>query len=182
MLVGTFLAFDRHMNMVLADCEEYRRVQVKASSGSSSASGSSPGGAAAASAVVMEDKEIKRSLGFLLLRGENIVSFTAEAPPAPTPKKAGEGPVAGPGLGVPAGRGMPVAPLAGAPPMGLVAPVRGIGGPAASLMMPTGARPPGAPQMLMGQPMGMPPAAMMRMTVPQMPAPARPAPSQGQPQ
>ena len=29
MLVGTFMAFDRHMNIVLGDTEEYRRIKSK---------------------------------------------------------------------------------------------------------------------------------------------------------
>ncbi len=72
-----------------------------------------------------EEKEVKRTLGLIILRGENIISLTAEAPPPTEPKKAGEGPIAGPGKAVLANRGMPVA---GGAPVGLSGPMRGVGG------------------------------------------------------
>lgn len=112
-LVGTFMAFDKHMNIVLGDCDEYRVVKSKKSS---------------------EFKEEKRSLGLVLLRGENVISMSAEAPPAPKPKSAAAG-RGGPGIGRAAGRGIPSSALAGAPG-GLSGPVRGIGGPGESAMMP----------------------------------------------
>ena len=51
-------------------------------------------------------------IGLVLLRGENVISLTAESPPLPKPtiKQA-----AGPGVGKSAGRGMAMAPLAAAP-------------------------------------------------------------------
>lgn len=149
-LVGTFMAFDKHMNIVLGDTTEYRTVGSKRSGAS---------------------KEEKRSLGLVLLRGETVVSMTPEAPPAPKSKAAalafGRG---GPGMGRAAGRGIPSAAM-GAAPGGLGGPVRGIGGPGSAAMMPAPGRgmvsaPPmaypgrgrGAPMMGRGMPpMGMPP-------------------------
>jgi len=116
--LGTFMAFDKHMNLVLSDTEEYRRVKGKKAS---------------------EDKEEKRVLGLVLLRGENVVSLQADAPPPPKPRaalaaaKAAAG-AGGPGMGRAAGRGLGTAPLSA--PAGLSGSVKGMGGPAQSMMQP----------------------------------------------
>ena len=64
-LTGQMLAFDRHMNLVLADCEEFRRVRPKKKAGEESA----------------PEQEMKRTLGLVILRGETVVSISVEGPP-----------------------------------------------------------------------------------------------------
>ena len=59
-IVGKFMAFDKHMNIVLGDAEEFRTVKSKSTK---------------------EEKEQKRMLGLLVLRGEEIISMSVEGPP-----------------------------------------------------------------------------------------------------
>lgn len=115
-LVGTFMAYDKHMNLVLGDCEEYRRIRGKKSNDE-------------------REREEKRLLGLVLLRGENVISLSADSPPPPAARGAIAAGASGHGVGKSAGRGMPVAPLSKAP-RGLSGPVRGVGGPAHATMQP----------------------------------------------
>lgn len=114
-LTGQMLAFDRHMNLVLADCEEYRRIRPKKKPGETE---------------TPPEQEIKRSLGLVILRGETVVSLSVEGPP-PVVDDDKKNAVrvylwsrrrmkclmdpnrqlpAGPGRGMPAGRGMGMMP------------------------------------------------------------------------
>ena len=58
-IVGRFMAFDRHMNLVLSDAEEFRKLPPK-------------------KGLTEEDRAVRRVLGFILLRGEEGVSMTVE--------------------------------------------------------------------------------------------------------
>lgn len=111
----------QHMNLVLADTEEFRRVKKKP------AQKAAPGQEAPSQAV---EEEIKRTLGLTIVRGTNIVSCSVDGPPPQDPAarlgagaQGGAAPAAmaaGPGISRPAGRGLPV---------GLSGPVAGVGGP-----------------------------------------------------
>ena len=129
-IVGRFMAFDRHMNLVLSDAEEFRKLPPK-------------------KGLSEEERQTRRVLGFVLLRGEEVVSLTVEGPPPNDDRRAAaQQAPAGPGSGKAAGRGLPGEALGAAP--GLQGPVTGVGGPAAAHMRPQFSsapqmRPPGAP-------------------------------------
>jgi len=115
-MVGQLMAFDKHMNLILSDSEEHRLVGVKGKG--------------------KEQREIKRQLGLLIIRGETIVSLSVEGPPPPEEQRRGIGSLpVGPGMGRAAGRGMSLPPGMQGPP-GLAGPPKGLGGPAPGMMQP----------------------------------------------
>lgn len=128
-MTGQMLAFDKHMNVVLADTEEFRRLKHRNNN----------------SETVETEK--KRTLGLTIVRGATIISLSAQSPPSADPSarlnKTTQGGFnaalsAGPGVAKPAGRG--------APPSNLAGPAAGVGGgaPGFAPNFPGGA-PPGFP-------------------------------------
>ncbi|KAI0924048.1 hypothetical protein AcW1_006825 [Taiwanofungus camphoratus] len=93
--VGQMLAFDRHMNLVLAECEEFRRIRPKKKPGETEAG---------------PVQEMKRTLGLVILRGETVVSLSVEGPPPVVDDDKKNALPIGPGRGMPAGRGMGMMP------------------------------------------------------------------------
>lgn len=135
-IIGTFLAFDKHLNLVLSEAEEFRTLRK--------------GGSA-----LLEERTEKRSLGLVLIRGENVVSLAVEGPPPPSVTGKISAPPGGMarGRGAPMGMGAPGGPPGGMAPMGLgAAPVHGVGAP--GMMPPPPPPPPGMS--------GMPPPGMGR--------------------
>jgi len=118
-LIGKFMAFDKHMNLILGDCEEYRKIIPKGKAS--------------------EEREEKRPLGLVLIRGECVISLSVEGPPPTEDRMKETGPQAalGPGRGIPSGRGISVPPVGTTAPTGLGGPVRGVGGPSPQAMQPS---------------------------------------------
>jgi small nuclear ribonucleoprotein B and B' len=126
-MVGQMLAFDKvcydglysyhprltglqHMNLVLADTEEFRRVKRKATKAAAAP------GAGGSSAPLVESEE-KRTLGLTIVRGAHIISLSVESPPpadasarlgASAPGGVAAALAPGAGIARPAGRGAPV--------------------------------------------------------------------------
>ena len=82
-LTGQMLAFDKHMNLVLADCEEFRKIKPKGKKAD------------------QEELEQKRTLGLVILRGETIVSISIDGPPPPQAQESKlRGPAMAAGVGI----------------------------------------------------------------------------------
>jgi len=68
-LVGQMLAFDKHMNLVIVDCEEFRRTKSKKKANAEDGEPAPP------------PQEMRRTLGLVIIRGEVVVSISVEGPP-----------------------------------------------------------------------------------------------------
>mmetsp|Transcript_7459 Transcript_7459/g.16042 ORF Transcript_7459/g.16042 Transcript_7459/m.16042 type:complete len:160 (+) Transcript_7459:283-762(+) len=127
-IIGTFLAFDKHLNLVLSEAEEFRTLRKSG-------------------AALLEERTERRSLGLVLIRGENVVSLAVEGPPPPSAKSAAGIAVTGRGRGMQGMSGGGPPPPPRSVPLGLgAAPMHGVG----------------APGMVPPPPGGMPPMGMGR--------------------
>ncbi|KAG0133415.1 small nuclear ribonucleoprotein [Tuber indicum] len=118
-LTGTVLAFDQHLNVVLADTEEFRRIKSK------------PKPTAPAASTAGQITKEMRTLGLIILRGLHIISLSVESPPPSGLSSrlgtttAGGPSAAGPGISRPATRGLLIIRIGAPPPPGGLSPQMG---------------------------------------------------------
>ncbi|CAE7679603.1 snrpb [Symbiodinium pilosum] len=164
-LVGVLMAVDRHVNIVLCNTEEYRKYKVKGKP---------------------EGKELKRMLGFIVVRGTGILYIQPEElgkedlVETDKPRKK-----AAPAA-TPAAKPAPAAKAAAAPALNAAALLAGMRPPLMNPLLAAGLRPGGLPGMpgmpaLPGMPNmglpnmgGMPGAGRGMPSMPGMPAMPRP--------
>ena len=58
---GKFLSYDKHMNIILSECIEYRTLVNK---------------------KTKEERRIQRTVGLIILRGDNVLGYTPLSPPS----------------------------------------------------------------------------------------------------
>lgn len=108
-LIGQMLAYDKHMNLVLSECEEFRLTRKGATSSGA--------------------ESVRRMLGMLVLRGEEIVSATVESGAPPRGGNRPRIPAIQQQTGIATGGTGPRPPMMappGGPPVGLAGPVPGM--------------------------------------------------------
>ena len=112
-LAGLLMAFDKFMNIVLGDTEEFRRTKRRSTTTTVQAG--------------MTEQEEKRTLGLVILRGEQVVSLSVEAPSVS--ENTGRLQPIQPGSATTKaiGRGISAANVV-VPPVSLSGPSRGVGG------------------------------------------------------
>lgn len=131
------MAFDRHMNLVLGDAEEFRKLAPKKGRAEEevhslvdtfclprSANQLSLTFCCRLAACLYQfchasasdcshsvQRDVRRVLGLVLLRGDEVISLTIEGPPPADISRVGKNQAApaGPGMGRAAGRGLPTA-------------------------------------------------------------------------
>jgi small nuclear ribonucleoprotein B and B' len=123
--IGQMLGFDTHSNIVLKDCEEYRRLRKRKAG---------------------QTREVKRNIGLMILRGDSVISIAIIGHPLPSGNRMTASTAASvlqPGISLEKGLGRGHAMTAANPPpniQGLMKPGAGVGL-ASTKVIPTSALP-----------------------------------------